>query len=277
MSAARTVAEPTELLVFLFAAWPETKRKQVRTWLKAGSVAVNGRVITQFNHSLLPGDSVAIRPKGFAAPETSLAGGLRIRHEDAAILVIEKPAGLLSIASPSEMERTAYALLTDHVRRGNRQSRARVWIVHRLDRETSGLMVFAKTEEAKTALQENWESVEKKYFAVVEGIPSEMSGTLDSDLDESDSFKVKVVSPGPETRRAITHYRLIKKGSNTALLELSLETGRRHQIRVQLADAWLAHCGRWALWRANQSHSPTRAACEQTSFPPSRHAGRNAF
>jgi 23S rRNA pseudouridine1911/1915/1917 synthase len=237
MSSARTVTEPTELLVFLFAAWPETKRKQVRTWLKAGSVAVNGRVITQFDHGLIPGDSVAIRPKGFAAPETALAGGLRIRHEDSAILVIDKPPGLLSIASPSETERTAYALLTDHVRQDNRQSRARVWIVHRLDRETSGLMVLAKTEEAKIALQKDWESVEKKYFGVVEGIPSEPTGTLESDLDESDSFKVRVATPGPETRHARTHYRLIKKGSETALLELTLETGRRHQIRVQLADA----------------------------------------
>jgi 23S rRNA pseudouridine1911/1915/1917 synthase len=237
MSSARTVTEPVELLVFLFAAWPETKRKQVRTWLKSGSVAVNGRVITQFDHGLRPGDAVAIRPKGFAAPETSLGGGLRIRYEDADILVIEKPAGLLSIATPTEPARTAYALLTDHVRRGSRQSRARVWIVHRLDRETSGLMVFAKTEEAKLALQEGWDAVEKKYFAVVEGAPSEAAGTLENYLDESDAFKVKIVPPGPEARQARTHYRLIKKGAATGLLELTLETGRRHQIRVQLADA----------------------------------------
>jgi 23S rRNA pseudouridine1911/1915/1917 synthase len=237
MSAARTVTEPVELLVFLFAAWPETKRKQVRAWLKNGSVAVNGRVITQFDHALRPGDAVSIRPKGFAAPETALAGGLRIRHEDAAILVIEKPAGLLSIATPTEPARTAYALLTEHVRRGNRQSRARVWIVHRLDRETSGLMIFAKTEEAKIALQEGWDAVEKKYFAVVEGIPPEAAGTLESHLDESDAFKVKIVPASTDARHARTHFKLIKKGKGTALLELTLETGRRHQIRVQLADS----------------------------------------
>jgi len=237
MSPSRTVAEPAELLPYLFASWPEAKKKLVRTWLKAGSVMVNGQVITQFDHRLREGDVVAIRPKGFAAPRTALTGGIRIQHEDGAILVIEKPAGLLSIASPSEQERTAYALLTDHVRRGNRQSRERVWIVHRLDRETSGLMIIAKTESAKEALQTGWDAVEKKYFAVVEGLPPAEAGTLDSHLDESDDFKVRVVKESSRTRHAVTHYRTVKKGKSTTLLELTLETGRRHQIRVQLVEA----------------------------------------
>src|SRR5579863_8070462 len=156
MPRARTVSQPSELLVYLFEAWPETKKKQVRTWLKFGSVAVNGKVVTQFDHRLKPGDTVAIRAKGLAAPETALAGGIRIRHEDADVIVIEKPAGLLSIASPSEEEKTAYAFLNDHVRQGNPRGRERVWIVHRLDRETSGVMIFAKNEPAKVALQEGW-------------------------------------------------------------------------------------------------------------------------
>jgi 23S rRNA pseudouridine1911/1915/1917 synthase len=237
MASARTVAEPAALLPYLFAAWPEVKKKQVRTWLKLGSVAVNGRVVTQFDHALAPGDTVAIRPKGFAAPETVLAGGLRIRHEDADLLVIEKPAGLLSIATPAEPEKTAYVFLTEHVRRGNRQSRERVWIVHRLDRETSGLMIFAKNEAAQRKLQEGWEHVEKKYLAVVEGAPPAASDVLDSYLDESDAFKVRTVSDGDEGRHARTHYRVKKRGTATALVELTLETGRRHQIRVQLAEA----------------------------------------
>lgn len=236
MPAPRTVTEPSPLLPWLFEAWPETKKKQVRTWLKFGSVAVNGKVITQFDYKLKPGDTVAIRAKGLAAPETALPGGIRVRHEDADILVIEKPADLLSIASPSEEEKTAYAYLTNHVRRGNRMGRERVWIVHRLDRETSGLMVFAKNEKAKQALQETWEVAEKKYLAVVEGAPSTDSGTFDSHLDESNPLKVYVSEENPRTRRALTHYRVAKKGGETTLVELTLETGRRHQIRVQLAE-----------------------------------------
>jgi 23S rRNA pseudouridine1911/1915/1917 synthase len=237
MPPVRTVARPAKLLVYLFEAWPETKRNQVRAWLKFGSVAVNGKVVTQFDHSLKPGDSVTIRPKGIAAPETKLASGIRIRHEDADLIVIDKPAGLLSIASASEEEKTAYAFLTDHVRLGNPRGRQRVWIVHRLDRETSGLMVLAKNEPAKIALQENWPAVEKKYLAVVEGVPAKDTGTFDSYLDESDPLKVYVAKEGPETRHATTRYRVVKKGTNTTLVELTLETGRRHQIRVQLAAA----------------------------------------
>jgi 23S rRNA pseudouridine1911/1915/1917 synthase len=237
MSKGRIVASPSELLAYLFEAWPETKKKQVRTWLKLGSVAVNGKVITQFDHRLKPGDEVLIRPKGWAAPETKVAGGVRIRFEDADILVIDKPSGLLSIASPSEEEKTVYAFLTGHVRKGNPRGRERVWIVHRLDRETSGLMVFAKNEAAKTALQTNWETAEKKYWAVVEGAPAGDSGMLDCHLDESNPLKVYIAKEGVDTRHALTHYRVTKKGEKTTLLELTLETGRRHQIRVQLAGA----------------------------------------
>jgi 23S rRNA pseudouridine1911/1915/1917 synthase len=237
MPPARTVSKPSELLAYLFEAWPETKKKQVRAWLKFGSVAVNGKVITQYDHALKPGDTVLIRPKGMAAPETKLAGGIRIRHEDADILVIDKPPGLLSIASPSEEEKTAYVFLTNHVRQGNPRGRERVWVVHRLDRETSGLMIFAKNEPAKVALQNGWDAVEKKYLAVVEGAPPSDTGKFDSHLDESNPLKVYVADEGPETRHAITRYRVMKKGKATTLMELTLETGRRHQIRVQLADA----------------------------------------
>lgn len=237
MPPARTVDQPAELLAYLFQAWPEAKKKTVREWLKYGSVTVNGKVITQFNHSLKPGDQVAIRSKGLAAPESKLAGGIRVRHEDNDIIVIEKPSGLLSIASPSEQEKTVYIYLTNHVRRGNERGRERIWIVHRLDRETSGLMIFAKNEAAKTALQDGWDSVEKKYLAVVEGAPSPDAGKFDSHLDESNPLKVYVADESPLTRRAITKYRVAKKGKKTTLVELTLETGRRHQIRVQLADA----------------------------------------
>ncbi|MCE0483533.1 MAG: RluA family pseudouridine synthase [Methylacidiphilales bacterium] len=237
MPAPRTVDAPAPLLEWLFQAWPETKKKQIRSWLKFGSVAVNGRVIKQFDHPLQPGDKIEIRASGLAAPGDLLPAGIRIRHEDADLIVIEKPSGLLSIASPSEEEKTAYAILTNHIRLGNRLSRARVWIVHRLDRETSGLMIFAKTEAAKRALQADWDRAEKKYLAVVEGSPPHPSGTLDSHLDESHPLKVYPAPPGPQTRRAVTHYRVVKKSRATALVELTLETGRRHQLRVQLAEA----------------------------------------
>ncbi len=232
-----TVDQPAELLPYLFATWPEEKKKQIRTWLKHQAVTVNGRAITQFNHPLVPGDVVAIRSDRFAIPKTMLGAGIKVYHEDAHLIVIDKPPNLLSIASEAEGEKTAYFQLTDYVRRGSPTSKERVWIVHRLDRETSGLMVFAKTEAAKAALQGGWDTFEKRYEAVTEGRLKQESGTFESDLDETNPFKVFSAPRSAITRHAITHYKVLARREWRTLVELTLETGRRHQIRVHLADS----------------------------------------
>ena len=237
MTAPLTVQRPAELLAFLFSSLPEMKRTKVRQWLKHGTVQVNGQSVTRSSHPLQTGDSVSFRGKDEVRAESLLPLGMKVVFEDAALLVIEKPENLLSMASATEREKTAYAILTDYVRRGNRQSPERVWIVHRLDRETSGLMVFAKTEAAKRTLQADWQNVEKRYLAVVEGTPPADHGVLRSHLDESGPFKVYSAPPGERTRLAVTGYRVIKQKATGALLELTLETGRRNQIRVHLADA----------------------------------------
>jgi 23S rRNA pseudouridine1911/1915/1917 synthase len=237
MPQSSTVEEPAELLAYLFAIWPEMKRKQVRTWLKFQAVTVNDRPVTQFNHRLMPGDVVAIRSDRFAVPKTVLSSGMKVFFEDAALIVIDKPANLLSVASEAESEKTAYFQLTDYLRRGKRHARDRVWIVHRLDRETSGLMIFAKTAEAKQILQAGWEEAEKQYEAVVEGKLERANGIFASDLDEANPFKVFTAAPSAQTRHAVTLYRVLAQSPRRTLVELTLKTGRRHQIRVQLADA----------------------------------------
>jgi 23S rRNA pseudouridine1911/1915/1917 synthase len=225
------------LLAYCFEAWPELKKKQIRTWLKFQAITVNGRPISQFNHPLEPGDVVAVRNDRYAAPRSLVGSGIRVFFEDADIIVIDKPPNLLSIASEAERERTAYHQLTDHVRGGNPMARARVWIVHRLDKETSGLMVFAKTPESKEILQSRWDDAEKRYEAVVEGRLRESSGIFESDLDETNPYKVFSVARSENTRHAVTHFRVLASIPNRSLVELTLETGRRHQIRVQLAEA----------------------------------------
>lgn len=233
----RTVDQPAELLPFLFASWPLAKKKQVRSWLKHQAVMVNGRISSQFNHPLKPGDVVTIRSDRYAPPETVLASGIKVYFEDASLIVIDKPSNLLSIASEAEQEKTAYFILTDYLRQGNARANERVWIVHRLDRETSGLMVFAKTAAAKAALQGSWETAEKRYLAVVEGNLPAGHGVFKSWLDETNPFKVFSVPRTPDTRHAVTHYKVLKQGKGRTLVELTLETGRRHQIRVHLKDA----------------------------------------
>lgn len=232
-----TVAEPAELLAYLFAIHAGEKRKQVRTWLKHQAVTVNGLPITQFDHRLFPGDVVAIRSDRFAAPRTVLGGGIKIFFEDAALLVIDKPANLLSIASEAEQEKTAYFQLNEYLKDSRPHNPDRVWIVHRLDRETSGLMIFAKTVPAKEILQGRWDEAEKKYQAVIEGRLREERGTFASDLNETNPFKVFSAPASEVTRHAVTHYEVLGRGRHLSLVELTLETGRRHQIRVHLTDA----------------------------------------
>jgi 23S rRNA pseudouridine1911/1915/1917 synthase len=232
-----TVAAEAELLAYLFATWPEVKKKQIRTWLKFQAVTVNGRPVTQFNHRLRRGDVVAIRSDRFAAPRTIVGAGMKVYFEDAHLIVIDKPSGLLSIASEAEQEKTAYFQLTEYLRHGNPRAKERVWIVHRLDRETSGLMVFAKTPRAKEALQAGWDRAEKRYEAVVEGRLPADSGTFESELNETNPFRVFSAPRSEQTRHAVTHYRVLARSASRSLVELTLETGRRHQIRVHLKDA----------------------------------------
>ena len=229
------VTNTVGLLEFLFATWPDTKKTKVRGWLKQQAVLVNGTPVTQFDHPLKPGDAVEIRQVRYAAPKTSISSGIKIWFEDSQVIVIDKPADLLSIASTAEDEKTAYFQLTSYLRANQPKARERVWIVHRLDKETSGLMVFAKTPEAKDFLQSHWEEVEKHYEAVVEGHLQTTEGVMESDLDESNKFKVRITRPSGLTRHAVTHYKVLAEKPTRSLVSLRLETGRRHQIRVQLA------------------------------------------
>jgi 23S rRNA pseudouridine1911/1915/1917 synthase len=239
MSAVHPVREAALLLPFLFTSLPEVKRTKVRQWLKYGGIKVNGTVARDHARQLQPGDLVELVTIKAPDPQApKLPAGLRVLHEDAALLVIEKPAGMLSIADKQETRGTVYAHLTDYVRKSRRGRAARVWIVHRLDRETSGLMVFALTREIKQALQENWRSVEKRYLAVVDGLPREPQGTLHCWLDESDPYRVRALrQPEGESREAITEYEVKQTHGQRALVQFKLVTGRRHQIRVQSSRA----------------------------------------
>jgi len=237
MCTSHTVERATELLAFVFASRPEVKRTRVRQWLKHGSIHVNGQPATYSDHPLQAGDTVEIRPTGIARGARLLPLDMKVVFEDASLIVIDKPENLLSVANAKEREQTAYAFLTDYVRRGGRHRRERVWIVHRLDRETSGLMVFARTEASKLALQAHWSTTDKRYLAVVEGRLPADHGVLSSHLDESNAFKVYSARASERTRHAVTHYRVVKHVTNRSLVELTPKTGRRNQLRVHLADA----------------------------------------
>ncbi len=162
--------------------------------------------------------------------------GLAIVHEDQDILVVDKVSGLLTVSSPSERERTAYFLLNDYVRKGDVKSKKRIFVVHRLDKDTSGLLVFAKSEEAKFYLQDQWQAFQKTYLAVVEGEMREPSGEIVSYLAENSAHYVYSTKDETVGKLAKTGYRVLKNAGTFSLLEIDLITGRKNQIRVHMAD-----------------------------------------
>jgi len=226
-----TVAEPAPLLQFLLQKLVGKGRNKVKGLLTHRLVTVNGRVVTRYDYTLEPGQTVTVLH--VAGDVNTVMHGVRILFEDEDLLVIDKPPRLLSIATDEERERTAYHVATDYVRRLDPESR--VFIVHRLDKDTSGVMMFAKREEVKQKLQEAWKELvlERLYVVVVEGRVSPPEGTIRTWLKESRAQTMYVSASG-DGQLAITHYKVLQEGPNFSLLEVRLETGRKNQIRVHM-------------------------------------------
>jgi len=162
--------------------------------------------------------------------------GLSILYEDRDILVVDKVNGLLTVSNEKVRENTAYYLLNTYVRKGNQKSRNRVFIVHRLDRDTSGVIVFAKNEYAKRYLQEKWQGFGKKYYAVVHGTLPMKEGVLTSYLAENRAHKMYSVDDPQKGKLAKTGYKVLRGSKKYSLLEIDLLTGRKNQIRVHFAE-----------------------------------------
>ena len=228
------VKTPAELLPFLFERSSGIAKTRVKKWLALQCVSVNGKPVTKHNFALSPRDVVEVTPgKKVLRPKRS---SIRLIYQDAALIVIEKPEGLLTIATEKIKTKTAYFELNDMLESSAPGHRERAFIVHRLDRETSGLLVFARSQAVQYKLQKNWEKVEKKYYAVVEGVPSKKSDILRSHLAQNTILKVYSTEESEHTKLAITHYEVLRTNKKYSLLDVTPKTGRKNQIRVQLAD-----------------------------------------
>lgn len=230
----RALPSPTaeaSLLDWLLDALRPMNRTRVKQLLQHGQVLVNGAPTTQFNHRLRPGDRVAISRGGHDTGELKRAG-IAIAYQDDELIVADKPPGLLTVATEGERDDTAFARLSAFL---EARRAGRPFVVHRLDRDTSGLVLFARSASARDRLQENWEGVTKTYLAVVEGVPHPAEGAVENFLIEGRDLRVRVAVPSDEAKRAVSRYRVTATRGRHSLVEVELVTGRKHQIRVHLS------------------------------------------
>ncbi|MDP2890321.1 MAG: RluA family pseudouridine synthase [Bacteroidota bacterium] len=228
------VTVPSELLQFLIEKFPEKSRTAIKSLLAHKQITVDDMVTTKFDHPLKRGQMVFLNKK--RSDEKPRFRGLRIVHEDADVIVIDKASGMLSMASETEKQKTAYSILSEYVKRFN--PRNLIFIVHRLDRDTSGLMMFAKSKRIQEILQTDWNNaiIERSYIAVVEGCVETPEGKVTSWLRENKAMVMYSSQTPDDGQKAITHYKVLKSNKLFSMLDVKLETGRKNQIRVHMKD-----------------------------------------
>ena len=231
-----TVSKDDTLLAFLIDQLPLKGRNVLKALLRDRRVSVDGVPVGQFNHALAPGSVVEVRWERVTPRKKPNQLGLDIIFEDTDLIVINKPSGLLTVATDTEKRKTAYSLLSDYVKLEDPDNK--IFVVHRLDRETSGLLLFAKNSTVKQQIQETWETMvsQRTYVGVVEGVVEQDEGTIVSWLAETTAFRVYSQQNAQVGKKAVTHYRKIGGNTRYSLLQINLDTVRKHQIRVHMQD-----------------------------------------
>jgi 23S rRNA pseudouridine1911/1915/1917 synthase len=229
-----SVSQPQALLDALAAIFPESSKSTLRQMLQTGRVRVNGEVEKNARRELEPEDAVDVGEK---AVHRNLPAGLTVLHEDADVIVVFKAHGILTVPTERERETTVQAYLNAYL--GQNKGKERIQVVHRLDRETSGVLVFAKNAYAREQLKEQFaaHTTERLYVALVEGTMDPEEGTFRSYLREMRDLKMVSVDVHPDAKFAVTHYRTVETNGRYSLLEVKLETGRKNQIRAHLSES----------------------------------------
>ena len=226
-----TVNKSQTLLGFLLEQYPDSPRTRIKKLLQSGTVRVNNKPTTLHSFSLKPGDNVDFSMRTGIATKAQLP--FPVLYEDQSVIVIDKPAGIAtsSIDGSANVQWT----ISEHLKDMSKGT-VRTYVVHRLDKEVSGVLLLAKSEMAMDTIKDKWEETEKHYFALVEKIPENPEGTIKSWLIEDNAMKMRSVAERADAKLAITHYRTIRNIDNYALLDIKTETGRKNQIRVHLSD-----------------------------------------
>ncbi len=229
------VQKKSKLLAFLIDNLQGWARNKIKQRLQAGHIFVNEISVTKHDHNLQEGDLVQVGTSLKVLNKSTAK--LEIIYSDKDLIAINKPAGLLSVSTTSETKFHALAILRTQLSRGKNQ--IKLWPVHRLDRDTSGILLFARSKKIREEVMETWDKAEKIYLAIVEKYPKESSGTINEPLRLDEKQYFMHVGKHKDAKEAITHYETQKCTEKTALLIVNIETGRQHQIRAHMA--WLGH------------------------------------
>jgi 23S rRNA pseudouridine1911/1915/1917 synthase len=221
------------LLELLASMDPHASRTTLRQMLQHGRVRVNGEIEKDAKLVVEAGDLIDVAPKSVVA---DVPEGLSILHEDDDVIVVVKANGLLTVATEREREITAQAFLNAYLKE---KRQGRIHVVHRLDRETSGVLIFAKNFAARQALKDQFaeHSVDRMYVAIIEGALRPPEGTFRSNLLERSDLRMVSIDAHPDAKPAVTHYRTVASNGRYSMLEVTLETGRKNQIRAHLSEA----------------------------------------
>ena len=231
------VDKESKLLDFLLEKITDRSKTKVREILKGGRVVANGMATTAFDYPLKKGDEIRILPKVKLMQQGGISNSnLDILYEDYDVIVINKKEGLLSVGTVADKENTAYHIVNVHVKKEGRNRH--IYVVHRLDRKTSGVMMFAKSMAARDFFRNNWNHVvvERSYYAVVEGTPAYKKDTIKSYLTEDKMLKIHSSFINNGGQYAVTNYEVLSSNGEYSLVKCNLDTGRKNQIRVQMSS-----------------------------------------
>ena len=226
-----TVNKSLTLIELLAELYPDSPRTRIKKLLRSGTVNINNKSVTLHSYPLKPGDIVETITQSVKAAKAGVP--FPVLFEDKYIIVVEKPAGKPTSSTDGSL--SIYEIISEYLRKQSK-GKERAYVVHRLDKEVSGVLLFAKSHDAMETIKENWVKTEKHYYALVEGLPEKSEDTIKSWLIEDNAQKVHSTRETQNARFSITSYRIIKRLVNYSLLDVKTDTGRKNQIRVHLSD-----------------------------------------
>jgi 23S rRNA pseudouridine1911/1915/1917 synthase len=259
----KTVADRSYTLIgFLIEKYPDSPRTRIKKLLQNGTVFVNDKSVTLHSYLIKPGDIIEINLQAGKSTKSGLP--FPVLYEDPQIIIIDKPAG--SPTSSIDGSTSIQDIISEHLKKQSK-GRIRAHVVHRLDKEVSGVLLFAKSREVMDIIKDKWKETEKHYYALVEGIPEKTEDTIKSWLIEDNKQKVHSTPESANARFAVTNYKITELKDRYSLLDITTDTGRKNQIRVHLSDIGCPIVGDWKYGASKEFIRRIRLHAYSLSFP----------